>query len=115
LSPKKESDKDVSLDGISVGINQQDVLTLPLKLKAGQFLYCDGQTVKLYDKGWQLVQTASLSAPLPTLNQGKNIVNIDGTFSGDNAPDVKIELRLKGKPELLKAPGAGNKTVTAER
>ncbi|MGZ3923194.1 MAG: hypothetical protein ACXVBJ_05460, partial [Flavisolibacter sp.] len=62
----------------------------------------------LYDKGWQLLQTASLIKPLPELKEGKNIVNIDANFSGDNAPDIKVELRCNGKAELLKAIPAKN-------
>ncbi|MGZ3924945.1 MAG: hypothetical protein ACXVBJ_14330, partial [Flavisolibacter sp.] len=37
LSQKQGSDRDVSVDNMSIGINQQDVLTLPLKLKLGQY------------------------------------------------------------------------------
>jgi hypothetical protein len=55
----------------------------------------------LYNKQWQLTQTIQLSKPLPTLEQGKNDITFDGQYSGDNAPNVKIELRCKGTPEVL--------------
>jgi len=103
LSSKKDSDKNVSFDDISMAVDQQDALILPIKLQKEQYLYCDGQTVKLYNKQWQLLQTLSLAKPLPVFSQGKNVINVDGHFSEDNAPDVKIELRCKGLPETLPA------------
>jgi hypothetical protein len=102
LSPKKDSDMDISLEEVSIGINEQDALTLPVKLETNQYLYCDGQTVKLYNKQWQLLQTATLSKTLPLLVKGKNIIHFDGKFSGENAPDAKIEWRCKDIPESLR-------------
>ena len=103
LVPKKDSDADVSFANPAITINQQDPFILPVTLKAGQWLYCDGKSVKLYNKQWQLMETLSLNAALPTLANGKNEINFDGTYSGDNGPDVKIEVRAKGNPELLQA------------
>jgi hypothetical protein len=106
MAPKKESDPDVSFDNPSIAINQQDALVLPVSLKRNQFLYCDGQTVKLYNKQWQLLQTVTLNKPLPQLNKGSNDIIFDGKYSGENGADIKIELRTKGTPEPLKAKGA---------
>jgi len=55
----------------------------------------------LYNKPWQLLQTIALSRPLPMLAAGNNEIIFDGKYSGDNAPDVKIELRCKAVPEQL--------------
>jgi hypothetical protein len=103
LAPQKDSDPDVTFDNPSIGINQQDALVLPVSLKRNQYLYCDGQTIKLYNKQWQLLQTITLSRPLPQVANGANTIIFDGTFSGENGADVKIELRVKGAPEPLKA------------
>ena len=101
LTPKNDSDPEITLDGLGIGINQQDAIRLPIKLKTGQYLYCDGATIKLYNKQWQLVQTLPLAGSLPTLANGRNVINIDGSFSGENAPGARIELRCKGAPQTL--------------
>jgi hypothetical protein len=101
LAPKKETDPDVTFDNPSISINQQDALQLPISLKRNQILFCDGQTIKLYDKQWQLLQTIALSKPLPQLVNGVNQIVFDGNYSGENGADVKIEFRTKGASELL--------------
>ncbi|HET7897364.1 MAG TPA: hypothetical protein VFL47_06835, partial [Flavisolibacter sp.] len=103
LAPKKDNDADVTFENPSLAINQQDALTLPVSLKANQYLYCDGQSVKLYSKQWQLLQTVPLSASLPMLATGKNEIVFDGSYSGENGADVKIELRCKGTAEALQS------------
>jgi len=102
MAMKNDSDPDVTFDNPSLVINQQDALLLPLSLKRTDILYCDGNTLKLYNKQWQLQQTISLSKPLPVLSAGKNTILFDGKYSGSNGPDIKIEVRAKGAPELLK-------------
>lgn len=102
IAPKADSDPDVSFDYPSIAINQQDALVLPVSLKRNQFLYCDGQTVKLYNKQWQLLQTVVVSKPLPQFASGSNDIIFDGKYSGENGADIKIELRAKGTPEVLK-------------
>src|SRR5688572_14577763 len=42
LVPEKDSDADVSFANPAITINQQDPLILPVTLKAGQWLSCDG-------------------------------------------------------------------------
>jgi hypothetical protein len=102
LSPKKDSDPDVTFENPSISINHQDALVLPVSLKRNQILYCDGQTVKLYNKQWQLLQTIALAKSLPQLTGGSNNIIFDGKYSGENGEDVKIELRVMGAPEVLR-------------
>ena len=95
-----ETDKDISFDEISVSINQQDPLVLPVSLKQKQILYCDGKTIKLYNNQWQLLQT--IEKPLPILVTGRNDIKFDGKYSGENGARIKIEIRAKGISETLK-------------
>jgi len=104
LAPGKDYDPDVTFDQISMAINQQDALVLPLSLKRNQILKCDGKTVQLYDKQWQLLQTIELKQPLPQLSNGMNQVLFDGKYSGENGADVKLEIRTNGQPEFIQAP-----------
>jgi hypothetical protein len=103
LADKKESDSDVSFDNPSITINQQDALVLPINLKRDYVIYCDGHSVKLYTKQWQLVKAITLSKPLPQLVSGRNEILFDGNYSGDNGAGVKIELRCMGVPEILQS------------
>jgi hypothetical protein len=101
LADKKDVDAELSFTNPTITVNQQDAFVLPVSLRPNQYLYCDGKSVKVYSKQWQLLQTISLTKPLPVLSTGKNEILFDGQFSGDNIPDVKIELRCKGTPEAL--------------
>ncbi|WP_109699633.1 hypothetical protein [Chitinophaga deserti] len=103
LAATKESDPDVTFDQISIGINSQDALVLPVSLKRNQFLKCDGKTVQLFNRQWQLLQTIELSKPLPVLAKGANEIVFDGKYSGENGADVKLEIRTSGQPEQIRA------------
>ena len=109
LAPTKESDPDVTFDNPNISINQQDALQLPVSLKRNQFLVCDGESIKLYDKQWKLLNAITLSKPLPQLVNGDNHIVFDGKYSGENGADVKLELRTKGESEpLLRKPAIDN-------
>ena len=97
----KESDADVSFNDLSIAINQQDVLNIPVNLKQKQVLYCDGKTIKLYSSQWQLIQTIELNKPLPQLANGRNEIKFDGKYSAENGASIKIEIRGRGASEML--------------
>lgn len=97
----KGSDLDVSFDELSISINQQDPLLLPISLKHKQILCCDGKTIKLYNSQWQFLQTIEGSVPLLTL--GKNNIVFDGKYSGEYGARIKMEIRAMGTPEVMKA------------
>ena len=98
----KETDGDVTFDDPSITINHQDVLVMPVSLKKGQVLCCDGKTIRLYNKQWQLIQTINTIVNLPLLTTGKNDITFDGHYSGENGAAIKIEIRVNGVPELIK-------------
>lgn len=102
LAAGKEFNPDVTFDQISIGINHQDALVLPVSLKRNQFLKCDGKIVRLYNRQWQLLQTVELTKPLPVLSNGANEITFDGKYSDENGADVKLEIRSNGQAELIK-------------
>ena len=102
LANGKEFDPEVSFDQVSISVNRQDALLLPVSLKRNQVLKCDGKSVKLYNKQWQLLQTFELSKPLPGLINGVNEILFDGKYSGENGADLKLEIRATGEPELIR-------------
>ncbi|MBV8251374.1 MAG: hypothetical protein JO154_02105 [Chitinophaga sp.] len=103
FAPGKDFDPDVTFDQITITINQQDALVLPVSLKRNQFLKCDGKAVRLYNKQWQLLETIALQKPLPVLSKGANEITFDGKYSGENGADVKLEVRSIGEPALIHA------------
>jgi hypothetical protein len=103
MQPGKETDPDVTFDQISIAINQQNALLLPISLGRNQIIHCDGKTVKLYNKQWQLQKTIELNRPIPLLKAGSNSIEFDGRYTGENGADIKLELRAMGKSELIVA------------
>lgn len=103
LAPAKDADPDVTFDQVSITINQQDALVLPIHLKRNQFLKCDGKVVRLYNKQWQLLETVALNKALPVLSNGANEITFDGKYSGENGADVKLEIRATGEATSIKA------------
>ena len=101
MASGKEKDTEVTFNNPSIATNQQDALILPVNLKTNQILYCDGKTVKLYNKQWQLIQTLNIPTPIPSVAQGINKIYFDGKYSGENGAEIKIEIRLKGVPEMV--------------
>ena len=101
MQSTKESDPDITFEQISIAINQQDALLLPISLSRNQVIHCDGKTVKLYNKQWQLLKTIDLNRTIPLLKSGANSIVFDGRYSGENGADIKLELRVKGIPEVI--------------
>ncbi|MBC9909342.1 hypothetical protein [Chitinophaga varians] len=103
FAPGKDFDPDVTFDQITITINQQDALVLPISLQRNQFLQCDGKVVRLYNKQWQLLKTIALPPSLPVLSKGANEITFDGKYSGENGADVKLEIRAAGEPTVIHA------------
>ncbi|MHA4809083.1 hypothetical protein ACX0G9_13300 [Flavitalea flava] len=99
MAPGGDNDPEVTFDNLSITVNQQEALVLPVSLKKGQIMYCDGKTIRLYDKQWKILQTIGLTKPLPELAAGDNEILFDGKYSGENGAPVKMEIRAKGEAE----------------
>jgi hypothetical protein len=102
MSPSKSADPDVSFDQVGIAINQQDAVMLPA-INRNTIIQCDGKSVKVYNRQWQLQQTLALSKPLPTLKNGNNTIIFDGRYSGENGAEVKLEIRANGISERITA------------
>jgi hypothetical protein len=101
MSPTKDADPEVSFDQVSIAINQQDALVLPVSLNRNTIIQCDGKSVKVFNRQWQLQQTLELTKPLPKLKNGINTILFDGRYSGENGAEIKLEIRAKGTPEVI--------------
>ena len=102
MVPTKESDPDVTFSNPVITINNQDAFTIPVQVGTKDILYCDGKTVKLFTKNWVLKTEVALPGKLPGITKGENTIQFNGTYSGENGADLKMEVRLKGEPERVK-------------
>lgn len=101
LNPGRgNNNQEISITHPSFTINQQDAFVIPVTVKQDQVLYCDGNTIKLYDKQWKLIETVSLSQSLPRLSAGENQILFNGQCQGDDS-DFKIEIRAMGTKEPI--------------
>ena len=103
LAPGNETDPDVNFEEISIAVNAQDALQLPVSLTRNTIIQCDGKTVQVYNRQWQLQKTLELSKPLPVLKNGSNTIVFDGRYSGENGAEVKLEIRAGGATESIAA------------
>ncbi len=101
LQPSKDSDPDVTFDEISITINQQDAVQLPVSLHRNVIIQCDGKAIRVYNRQWQLQKILAPDRPLPVLISGHNTIVLDGRYSGENGPEVKLEIRAIGIPEHI--------------
>ena len=75
-------------------------IELPMALKAGDKLYCDGKTVYVCDSFWK----PKGQFPLPETAQwseGKNNVIVECDFSSDKAPLIELEFKALSEPEKI--------------
>lgn len=99
MVPTKEPDADVTFSNPTIIINNHDAVVVPVTMGTKDILYCDGKTIKLYSKNWVLKNEIVLTGKLPVMSNGENRIQFNGTYSGENGADVKIEIRLKGAAE----------------
>ncbi|HLO79954.1 MAG TPA: hypothetical protein VK166_03295 [Chitinophagaceae bacterium] len=84
-----------SVTNIKMQLDNYRELLLPLTLKAGESLVCDGtETIRLYDKNGKPKGTFKLQSAPPMVSAGEHNIIIDSGFEGEEPP--KIELQFKG-------------------
>lgn len=98
---KKGTETEGKFENISFEVNNNQRLELPVSMTVGQILQSDGKIVRLYDRQWNLLQTVTLSSSIPMIEAGDNKIIFDTRYTGENAPDVKIEISTKGIPEMI--------------
>jgi hypothetical protein len=92
---------EMSITNPSFTINQLDVFVVPVTVKQNQVLFCDGNSIRLYTKQWKLIETITLTQPLPKLAAGENKILFNGQFQGEDS-EFKIEVRAMGEKELIR-------------
>jgi hypothetical protein len=79
---------------------------LPVALKAGESLVCDGTTlVRVYDAKGRQTGTVTLKAAPPRLAPGQHTIAFDCAWAGDEAPRVEVTFKTRGVAERVTAGG----------
>jgi hypothetical protein len=85
----------------SISVGEQNVLTIPVSLKRNQILYCNGNTIALYDHQWHLIQEFDSQLTLPKISAGKNTIQFKADANANAVGEIKIELRALGERKMI--------------
>lgn len=89
------SGKEGVISDVKLQIDNYAEMVLPVVLKAGESIVCDGTTLlKMYSKTGKLLTTYKLKELPPVLGQGNHTIIADCSFDGEEPP--KIEMQFKG-------------------
>jgi len=90
---------------LSLEIDGAAAMTLPVELKAGESVACDGTpVVRVYDAKGRQMRTVTLAAPPPMLATGPHRVAIDGALSEDDGLRVEVTFKTRGAAERVRGP-----------
>lgn len=84
----------------AIELNNYAKLEIPFDVSKGQILVSDGKNIRLLDQHRKLIKEAPIKT-VPTLGNGINNIMVDGVISGENSPEVKIEIRAIGDGEQI--------------
>lgn len=77
-------------------------IELPVALKAGESLVCDGtRLVRVYDAKGRQTSTITLAAPPPVVAAGRHTISFDAAFTGDGTPRVDVTFKTRGEGERV--------------
>ena len=89
------------LSNPSLSIGEQKVLVVPISMKRNQILYCNGNTITLYDNQWHILKEFEKQLTLPKISNGNNAIQFQADANGSASGEIKIELRGLGESEII--------------
>ncbi|MCE9602739.1 MAG: hypothetical protein K8S21_11100, partial [Gemmatimonadetes bacterium] len=85
-------------------VDRYTELVLPIELRAGESLVCDGSTtVRIYDATGKLRARHTLQAPAPVVSAGAHSIEMDSEFGGDDPPRIEVQFKGLGAPEAIRS------------
>jgi len=85
-------------------IDNYKELVLPISLKAGETLkYSGKENAVIYNKNWHKLNEIKIDTALFTLSKGDHNIIFDCDFSDGKEPLAKLEVRIIGPDETVKA------------
>ena len=98
------ADAPASLSNPVFELDRSRRITFDVTLKPNQYLVCDRtEQAKIYDNHWNLLKTLKPAEPIPHITAGGHTIEFDCKYSGDTSPQVLINLKTIGNPEIVKA------------
>ena len=83
-----------AVKNIRIQFDNYKELLIPVTLKAGESLVCDGtSTLRLYDKNGKPKGTFKLQTDPPRSSTGEHTILIDSAFEGDDAPEIEVQFK----------------------
>ncbi len=91
---------DATLSHLQIQVEGAATIEVPMAMKAGNKLYCDGKTVYVCNDTWQPL--ASYPIPDTALwSNGTNNVTLSCEFSSEKAPAINVEFKAIGNAEQI--------------
>jgi hypothetical protein len=96
------SGEEGSVKNIKIQIDNYKELWLPVTLKAGESLVCDGtETVRLYDKNGKPKGTFKLQTSPPLVSAGEHNILMDSEFEGGDTPEIEVQFKGVNSREMV--------------
>jgi hypothetical protein len=81
-------------------------IELPVTLEPGQSIkYIGGDTATIYSENWKKIKEIGVDADAFTIPKGTHTLSLDCKFSESKEAHVKLEIRISGRAEEMKATG----------
>jgi hypothetical protein len=88
-------------------IDKAATVTVPVVLKAGYSLSCEGKPVlRVYDEKGLQRDAIRLPGELPRISGGRHTIQFSCSFAGEPAPEVRLSLVTVGAPERVHSSAA---------
>ncbi|MDP4130276.1 MAG: hypothetical protein Q8939_08950 [Bacteroidota bacterium] len=98
IAKARENSASDLITHLELEINGYQALSIPVSLKAGDRIFCDGRALWLCNSSWQKIRELP-GNNLPRLSKGENTIQIQSEFSGEQAPELLFDFKTVGKPE----------------
>lgn len=98
-----------SIEKISLEINNNNKIEIPVNMEPFQILKSDGKgNLQVFDKNWKMIKRIDFDGKALLLSQGKNTIIFDAVFNGESSSKLKIEMKTIGNAEPVKATTKNN-------
>jgi len=89
-----------SVSNLKLQINGYQALSIDVPIKAGDRIFCDGSSLWLCNSTWQKIKKLE-DVIIPELAKGKNTIQVQSEFSGQQAPELIFDFKSVGKSEKI--------------
>jgi hypothetical protein len=99
-----ENNSGSTVEKVFIEVNNYHKIEIPVRIESFQTLKLnESGELQLFDRNWNLLKTIELQNEIPNLSEGENKIIFDAEFSGDGVSRFKIEVKTRGKAEVVKS------------